>query len=229
MTIENAPERIAEPRQQVVVWSGGADSTMLLTERAWKASKSVPVIAITIESHPQVRIKQLDSQKNAQKNYLAWAKEQGLPIQHARIKVSWVPSSGTGVGDGVSQAMLWLAHITPYLPKRCCVAFGYIAGDAMWHRRHEHEAVLLAMQNLSGSDWEIDYAYEWSSKGKILHALEGWKVPDKCWWTCEEPKRVGVACGSCAKCRELNVGRLEATSLRALALKAQSKRGRKSV
>lgn len=194
-------------RTQVVVWSGGADSTMLLVDKAQSSSKKNPVIALTIDAHHQLDVKQSASQRAAQKRFLAWAKKDGLHIKHARITVS-VVSGAAWVNDG-GQVLLWLAHLGPYFPERCQVYFGYIKRDSFWQICHEAEQVLKTMEKVAGSDWKLEYPYKGSTKGRVLECLRTWKVPSNCWWTCEHPKKVGVACGSCNKCKERAEGRRE--------------------
>lgn len=200
----------AVERRRVVVWSGGADSTMLLTERGFGSPKSNPVIAITLVGYPQIPPKQLKSQEVAQRRYLAWARKQGFHIDHVRITVS---TDHGRLGDGVKQAMVWVAHVAPFLPNSCQVSFGYIKDDSFWHMRAEADAAIAALKNLARANWVVDHPYEWSTKGDILHALTGWKVPDNCWWSCEDTKRVGVPCAQCKKCLEVARGREEEAKL----------------
>lgn len=199
-----------EPRQQVVIWSGGADSTMLLTERAAKSSWKTPIIAITLDVHPLINKKQLASQRAAQKRFLVWAKNKGMHIQHVRVTVAATGLSGK-TGDAANQAQTWLAHLAPYFPRRCLALFGYIRTDSFWHHKHEALEVLRTLQNMGDpkADWEVEYPYEWTTKSAIVQSLKGWKVPNNCWWTCDQPARVGVACGNCHKCLELKQGRKE--------------------
>lgn len=194
-------------RKTVVVWSGGADSTMLLFERAREATPADPVLALTIDAHQQVHAKQLASQRAAQKRFLSWAKKQGFHIKHSRLTVKPI-GDDLWLSEATTQAQMWISHMAPYFPQRCRVEFGYIRPDSFWHGRHEADAVLKAMQNLAhDADWSIGYPYEWSTKAQILDALRSWKVPANCWWSCEKPPAVGKPCRKCNKCIELRRGR----------------------
>lgn len=210
-------------RVHVIVWSGGADSTMLLTERASKSSWDNPIIAITVDGHTQINKKQFASQRAAQKRYLAWAKTKGMHIRHCRITVAVL---GGELGGSVTQAQTWLAHLPPYFPQRCQVSFGYIRPDDFWHYRHEALKLLRAFQNMGDpkADWEIEYPYEWTAKHSVLKSLHGWKVPNNCWWTCDRPPRVSVACGKCSKCLELKQGRSDLRARPKDAVQATDKR-----
>lgn len=193
-------------------WSGGADSTMLLTERAWGGSREHPIIALTIDAHPSINALQMRSQLAAQKRYLAWAKRKSLHIEVRRLTVSGAYAEDFLRAAG-GQALIWISHIVPYLPKACSVEFGFIKHDDFWHRRAEADAALEGLRRLAGASWTVGYPYEWSSKAHILASLKSWGVPDNCWWTCEDTKRVGVACGACAKCRALKDGQKAAAAM----------------
>ena len=201
-------------RQTVVVWSGGADSTMLLTEHAHESSAKTPVRAITVEDHHQLDSKFMKSQRMARKRYLAWAKKQGYHIDHGSLVIS-VESGDAWVQHAAGQYSLWVAHLAPYLPERCRLLFGYIAVDGFWHMKAEHEAALGTLQKLVRADWQIEYPYEWSKKYEVYRSLEGWKVPHDCWWSCEEPKKVWAPCGKCAKCKERKVGMADLAAYKA--------------
>lgn len=199
-------KEVTSERKSVVVWSGGADSTMLLTERAFASSKANPVIAITVVAYPQIPLVQLQSQAIAQKRYLGWAKKSGFHVSHIRLTVKTVNGL---LGDHVTQPLVWVAQIAPFLPEHCRLSFGYIGPDKFWHRRHEADEAIAALQKLAKSTWDVDYPYESSSKADILTALRGWKVPNSCWWSCEDARVVGSACRKCKKCIEVMRGRQE--------------------
>jgi 7-cyano-7-deazaguanine synthase in queuosine biosynthesis len=194
---------MAEPtRIEVVAWSGGADSTMLLLERAREASPEVPVIALTLSDHSHVPRVQMASQVAAQKRFLKWAKRRWeVHIRHVSVSVE--ATAEYHLAKGVTQSMLWVSHLAPYLPARCRLSFGYIKPDIHWHWRHRADAALLSLAKLAKANWIIEYPYEWTDKGQILNSLREWKVPIDCWWTCEGPRRVGVVCGICPKCMAL--------------------------
>jgi hypothetical protein len=48
----------------------------------------------------------------------------------------------------------------------------------------------------------VKFPFEWNTKADVLQGLKHYKIPQRCWWTCESPKR-GRPCGRCLKCVQL--------------------------
>lgn len=178
---------------------------MLLTQTAHESSAANPVLALTVSGHHNINYKQMESQRVTQARYLKWAKKRGYHIEHSTVQIG-VGGKELFVDYGPGQSALWISHLAPYLPEKCVVSFGYIHRDAFWHIRREHEDAFVALATLMEGDWQSNYPYEWVHKSSILKSLGEWDVPKNCWWTCEDPKRVGVACGKCNKCIELHEG-----------------------
>jgi len=60
----------AEMGRQVVAWSGGPDSTLVLTHYARASSDCWPLSAVTVLMHPQIEALQMKGQREAQDHYL---------------------------------------------------------------------------------------------------------------------------------------------------------------
>lgn len=184
---------------RVVVWSGGADSTVVLHELAKNSSKLWPVTCLTIESEFLLNAQQQKNQKAARQRYLALAAKSGFHIESTVIRVD------AGELQATDQASLWLAHLSPYLSDKISLYFGYVLGDSYWQRKTEFEEAWRALQALEQKEWQIHYPLKHKSKSDVLSSLERNRIPANCWWTCEKPPGK-KPCGHCNKCIELAVG-----------------------
>lgn len=72
--------------RNVIIWSGGADSTALLEYYAGVSSKDYPVHAISISAHPNLRDTQLSAEKKARERYLDLARKKGYWIRTQEIE-----------------------------------------------------------------------------------------------------------------------------------------------
>lgn len=193
-----------------VVWSGGADSTLALTDKARNTTKAWPVHALTMVGHPQLAPIHLKNQRAAMRRYLVWAKKQGFHVIHRIIEVKFnVGVKEFGMYGNGGQAMVWLCHLAPYFQNNADVKFGYIRGDDFWHRRHQFEKAFRGLAGLDDSTWNLVFPLEWHTKVDVLKELTGFSVPNNCWWSCDESKKVGKPCGWCKKCKELKQVRAE--------------------
>lgn len=187
----------------VVIWSGGMDSTLILDYYGGFSSKEYPVIALSVEKHPNIDQKHLMYQLNAQIRYLNHAKKKGYHIKHQRIKVDCEFSDklhfeqSNDIGTG--QPFVWLCNIVQFLKDGDDVFFGYIRNDCFWHNKDKFEKAFNSLVDLRSIKVQLKYPYEWHHKYDILEELEKRKIPRNCYVTCDEPKK-GEACGYCSKC-----------------------------
>lgn len=185
-------------RRYVVLWSGGMDSTALLHHYAGVSSEDYPVTALTITKHPQLNKHFIKAQNAAQKRYLKFAKQKGYHIKHERMGYS-----GTfrynGPHSGRSQPTVWLASLIQTLDDKDIVLMGYMRTGCFWHYRGYFVNAFNAMQKLKGVDAKLEFPFEWDNKAEIYARLHADKVPNNCWFSCEETK-TSKACGTCDKC-----------------------------
>jgi len=205
-------------QKYTVIWSGGADSTLALTMYASYSSVQTPVKALTIKGHRQLNKWQLRNEKKARNVYLKWAKKQGYHVQHVTAKVE-VNSNATSGG----QADLWLCHLSPYIEKDETVVFPYIKSDDFWHIKHEFVTAFNALSGLKRVTREIIFPLEWHYKWQIVRDLKEWKVPDDCWWTCDQPNK-SKPCGKCLKCKALKEARRQLVVEKKASLKKMVKK-----
>jgi len=186
--------------QEVVLWSGGLDSTNVLAWVARASSQLYPVCALTIDINI-VNGCQQDSQHIARERFLEFACKKGWHIRHNVIKVD----SDIGVGDGINQAHAWQSIFAPFIQNNSNVYLGYMLSDSYWHIKHLMENAWDALFKSRNRDVNIKIIYplEWDSKEQILRNNQVYNIPDDCWWSCDRTEIAGVPCGKCEKCMEL--------------------------
>lgn len=210
---------------RIIVWSGGADSTLILTNELLKQPRGT-VSAITLE-HVQLGWEtQRKMQHKAREKYKKWVKKKhGIVFEHRVVTVAL--AKNTESSPFVGQYGLFLNHIFPYAvpqpppygppygihqqspypggaPESNSLLFGYIKKDEFWHYKAEFKAAfssLVALTGLDQSRLTLEFPLEWMTKENVIVDLNKSSVPDDAWWTCESSME--TPCGTCSKCKDL--------------------------
>jgi len=195
--------------RQIVVWSGGADSTYLLHWYAMHSSIQNPVHAMTVDSYPQLSSVFMNAQRLARNRYLKFAEKSGLHIVTHVINSECDDKTSVGIGENVSaQPIMWLCSIMPFIHDGDIVCFSYIRDDGIWHVKKEFEDVFYSICRLKGISAELKFPIEGNRKFQILNWLSEYKITDKMWWSCESPKNK-KPCGVCYKCCEIEISKIK--------------------
>ena len=129
-------------QKHIVIWSGGADSTLLLCDWAAhfaKYNRKEQLIALTVTYHAMCNKEQLKCQIRAQSEFKKFAKAKGWNIKYETVRIS-----GTARNTG-RQAFLWATQLMPYFSDGDCVGWGYTAfDDGFWHFSNEFLDILKA-------------------------------------------------------------------------------------
>jgi len=191
--------------RHIVVWSGGMDSTVLLHYVArYAATVERPVVALTLD-HPYLHRDQMRMQEIAQTEYLAWAKKKGLCIQHTVVKLVL---RGEAEDQTWGQPPMWLSHLAPLFGDKDKIYFGYLKRDVFWHGVEEWDWAWKGLDKLYRRETTYVCDFEYKEKWEILQKLQEYRIPKRCWWTCEHPDGK-KPCGRCHKCRELEHAKIE--------------------
>ena len=195
----------------VVIWSGGADSTWVLDHYAGVSSEDFPIRAVSIVAHPNLNKEFLKAQSIAQKNYLVLAKKRGYHIEHEKVSVrgnlkwgnppdSFIHASG--------QPVMWLSALIQAVGDGDRALLGYIRGDCFWHIRDKFEGAFNAMCALKGVKAELSYPVEYQHKAGVLRKLKEAKIPDRCWFSCDQTTD-GRPCNKCSKCDDIKNAKMD--------------------
>jgi len=192
----------------MVLWSGGADSTVILHDWATQiGSEEWPINAITFE-HYLVNKEQEKHQKAARERYKIFAKERNLHIIYRNISVK--SNIEPPVDSGIQQ-VLWACHMMPYFRNDDTIGFGYINDDDcnFWHYKKEFVDMINSYAKYRGITLDVRFPLEFKKKIDIVYSLKNYGIPPDCIWTCETPHK-GKPCGICHKCEDLATACLKA-------------------
>lgn len=185
----------------VVVWSGGLDSTLVL-DRLCSSDINNCIWAYTINWDMLNDLK-VKKEKEARRNYLRYAKKKGYRIAHRTITVK----ANMGAPDlGLAQGLAWFSYVIPYLPKNVLLYLGYHGADEFWEWAAGFDNYVKAAAAISDRKITLRYPLQYMSKTDILEKFKSRKIPMSCAWTCERPKKRSdriVSCGRCTPCINL--------------------------
>lgn len=186
-------------RDSLVVWSGGADSTLVLYDLARQSSEDHPVRAVSFESDQVAGEKEQFYARNRVINAL---RKRGHHVRHGTIKIQ---SSGPFGFDchGLPQATMWL-YAAQCLREDEDLYFGYVKGDDWWCESARFTTMFEQAQAASGRTGGIYTPLRYIHKRTVLHRLQEAKLLDLVWWCGARPegrKKARVEpCGKCSSC-----------------------------
>lgn len=200
---DNKP--IKEGTTKIVVWSGGMDSTVLLHKIATEAEKNDLVIGLSIEANLINDLKTI-KEKQARKNYLAFAKRKKIKIKHHKIKIH---STLYMKQEGWIQQTLFFCAVTPFVIKDCELYFGFVQNDSICSGISYIYEAWRQLKYLGGKgEAKLKFPFLYMKKYEVLKMLHDFKIPKTCVWTCEDPtkKRTKIhPCEKCNPCIEANL------------------------
>lgn len=187
-----------------VLWSGGCDSTLALAQILDEAGPDDEVTAVSIlHINIGAQLQQREARAALKRKLASTAKARFI---HREIE--WLSSDHQFPSSpGVSQALIWLASVVPWLRRGETLVTGHVRGDDFWHSCSEARAFFDAAiswgRRLYDSEgfvapvWSIPL--EWMSKADVVDALAKRGLLDLCWF-CEEYTSA-KPCGTCTPCR----------------------------
>lgn len=189
--------------RNVVIWSGGLDSTAILYMAGMFSTKENPVITLSVREHHRCNVGNMRAQSIARKKYLRFAKSIGHFVQAQEISVS-----GNAVGDThLKQHHLWASLFQVYFKPGDIVSWGYKQNEGPPKKE------FLKFLNSFNSFAENFEEYQ---KAPIRHTfplrnvngiqltlmLMSFNIPKDCMFCCVAPIGI-VPCGVCHKCMSL--------------------------
>ena len=195
---------MVDEQTQLVVWSGGLDSTLVLNNLAKVSEKDNPIWAISFDTNFLTKNK-IVKEKEARKNYLRYARKQGYHICHRTVKIR----SDIGVSElGWPQQVFFFSFILPYIPDHCVVNIGFVQGDCVWTAVSNFREMFDKYKYVGGkTDVILKFPLAFKKKNEVLRDYRVSKIPYNCFWTCEHPVKLKSgyirSCGRCVPCETL--------------------------
>lgn len=194
------------PRVPLIVWSGGMDSTANIIHHF---GNKIPFETCFVKLDNNIR--QQKSELAARKRILKRLTK--LYDGNYHIKDHVIEPFGEVTGRQnykLIQAKLWIDGVLMGMDisKYNEIIFGYICDDQFWHIAHDVKKLYKISCKLMDCNTfpKLSYPFEWHRKDMLYRDF--YKFDDRVReifdmiWTCEAPKRIGVACNECSKCME---------------------------
>lgn len=192
--------------RKIVAFSGGFDSTLTLANLVREAYFDDEILAVTCVHHSTGDVK-LAKEKEARDNIINKLKTLYplVTLNSAEIEIQVDSSLYPGNSEGLSQPILWICSLIPFIQPGAEVYLGYISSDQaigyldsiknMWRSS-------LEIQNCKKVELKLPLRYY--SKEEVLGCLmvQYPKLIDLC-VSCDslyDPKKF---CGNCSPCRHL--------------------------
>ena len=190
----------------ILLYSGGADSTLMLEELIRTREE---VVAVNITQHSSISRKQSSCQYIATDNYSDLRDPEDYPnffIEeihiHEDIKVE------ADYDNFLGQPLIFLCCIAPYVKNNDIVYFGWRQGEGIYQNIERFDKAFHALMDLKGIKATYRGIEEYRTKADVLEKLQEYNIPDNCWFSCENPNH-GKPCRICRKCEEIDESRRE--------------------
>lgn len=179
---------------KIVIWSGGADSTLLLYETGLKCKeRNMPVDAIHINV-PYLDKNKCDKEKECREYMLERMKAEGIEVKYSEIKIdsdTWQNDHYDGRGKEninwfLPQQMMWTILALQLSPDGSDVFFGYIRHDDFFSIVNEIKNLWYYANLAQNKNIKFHTPYESLFKHNILSQCMEYGIFDHT-WTCENP------------------------------------------
>lgn len=182
----------------LLLWSGGADSTLLLHDMLTDKETYDGKVRTLAINHCQVP--QRKNEVVARKAIKAELKKRKLVWQHVETSInnSYCQPNG-GPGQAVAWLVFGVSHLEPDEDLYC----GYVREDDIWHYRNLVINAFDDLRCLLHKKGEIKFPFEWDYKTEIKQRLKDASLHNLIWY-CEYPKKNGSRCGRCKCCKRHN-------------------------
>lgn len=192
-----------------IMWSGGADSTLLLYELL-DAYGSDRVVAVSY-TYPWLTCAKKSSEKGHRDAFKAKMKLKGdkysnfkhitfdvnAEYEDPSQKFKSAPSVQQG---GLPQAIAWLLTIPLYVPDNSYIYTGAIRTDDLTYWRKEYSDIVTNISEILCRDFVYREPYIQLEKHDVLEKLFLYGIYDTA-WCCEMPTQIYKPCLQCAPCK----------------------------
>jgi len=199
-------------KNQMVIWSGGADSSLILWEKIRKNDNVCAVSFITEFLHK----KKIIAEGKAREKFKKKAQEYNYKIDHRIINLD----SKIGMAGSLPQQTTWTCLATLYAMDNTIVSFGYHRGDDFWHIDGWANQIRRNINSAMGKNVEFEFPLEWKRKYEIIDDIRYYGLED-CFWTCEGNTNVKKPCGGCRPCIALKLAEQEKSIITAITPKGE--------
>ena len=186
---------------KIVIWSGGADSSLLLAETAiFCKSAGIPVHTITVNIDWLDPTK-VQNEERSRRAFIGKMRELGYDnIEEGSLDIHQNLTFNMG-RPTLTQQFTWEMISLSLCPKNSDVFFGFIKGDDVWHINNHRRRIFEESQAWQNTGLRMHDPYELIPKEDIYTRLHLMGLLEHT-WTCESPSTLGHPCGFCHPCEE---------------------------
>lgn len=192
----------------VLLWSGGADSTLLLyklLDVVKGTDKKIYAISVMMDG---LDYRKVYKEKQCRENILDRLKSEGIyNVVNEEVKLE-LPKTSRTYPKGLVQPVIWLANCIPFMSDYTKLFLGYHRGDDFWYLDDKFVDALNSLALIAGKRFDFYAPLGYMNKEDILKELNDRGIED--FWFCEEPNGfIGdnenvdsvERCGQCTPCK----------------------------
>ena len=186
---------------KIVVWSGGADSTLVVAELAILCQAAgMPLYTMSVDVD-YINPDKLRAEKKSRKRVLNLLKKKGFDVRdsHMDIKLDLEFYDEEDSNCRYSQQFLWEMIALQLAPRNADVFFGFILTDEIWRVAEKREQFFKFYNEWHYKNLRFHDPYAYQDKVKIFSKLHRLGFLDYV-WTCEDPNGT-KPCGYCTPCK----------------------------
>jgi 7-cyano-7-deazaguanine synthase in queuosine biosynthesis len=193
-----------EKRDHYVVWSGGADSTLVLHQLIklhYNPYNTVPsrVIHTIYLDHHQLHDTKKKQELAARKKILQKFEALGHNIRDHIVTVTTDEDTYHHRNVGDIQSYLWLTTLLPYVSKNANMYMGIIREDDAKTNIHLFKKIVRASNIILNFDVQLEFPLHYHYKHEVISELYAADLYDDVWF-CETPSEDETQCGKCSPC-----------------------------
>ena len=205
----------------LVVWSGGADSTLILLdlarqELAKPENERKPIYTLSLKWCFLHKVK-MANENSARSEILKRLSNKGVEIKPIELEIDIDYHDDDGANDfinegvhygKVQQCQRWLFEAVYHATNQCNIWMGHMRGEDFFMFGKYFEQLLKVLCELDNKEISLCLPFMYVSKAEVLRdhiASDTINVVS----TCENPKPTGMPCGECKPCRTRSLALVE--------------------
>lgn len=192
----------------VILWSGGPDSTLILHKLAIRG----PVRALTLTDYPFLNKRQERAQYYARINYIhSLDNDIYRNIKLDEIAITGSANIYADHKNELGEPLIFLCYCMPSIKDKDIVFLGYLNNTIFSRNIDTFRKTWDTIMELKGMRSELKFPYieqgldKLKQKAEILRQLEEYNISESCYWSCSRPivnNNKYIPCNTCKKCKE---------------------------
>jgi len=186
--------------RNLVLWSGGSDSTLLLYQLSKNNSDDTTHAVSICTSYAPDSI-EIKKEKYCRENIKKYFDEIGIRnIIYTEIKVNMPLNREFETWSSLMfYPIIYLGNISPYLKPNDTVHLAYIKEDIELHFKHLILNLAKLISSIINVNFELKFLFEYKSKVDVLDEIIKLNLLDKVSW-CSHPLKDGSPCKKYRSC-----------------------------